>query len=378
MTNPSFTCHAAALKRALAFAGSVVQRRNTIPVLGMVCVKVGGDTGYMIGTDLDAEAHHSFPVISRSGTGVVKFTIEPRMLRHVLGSLADDAEVSVEIETDKQGNVVVIRADGMTVRSRVLCPADDFPEMQFAGGGKTAVISKTHLRETLQAVQPCISTEVTRYYLNGVFMHDKGDGLLACATDGFVLSLMSAGAAWGLPDAIWPRAMLPNLIRQLGAGSDAELVVWAELRATSWAPKFMVAAHDAEGCVTWRLTFKTIDGAFPDYTRAMPKWEAKARATLTAAAIRRIPKFAGEPSQPVKLDTGAATMTSADASSGVEITQPLTSSGEAVQISINRRYLATFARQSQTLQLELHSANEPARVLCSDPRLLRVVMPMRV
>lgn len=376
MTNPSFTCHAVALKRALAFAGSVVQRRNTIPVLGMVQIWAASAGGAIVGTDLDAEAFHSFPVISCSGA--VNFTIEPRLLRHVLGSLADDAEVSVEIETDKRGDVAVISADGMTVRSRVLCLAADFPVMKFTDGGKSAKIAERDLRETLQAVAPCISDEETRYYLNGVFMHDKGEGLLACATNGHILALLDAGFEWGLPDAIWPRWQVARTIKHLRPGSETELIVTAEPAAADGAPKFMILATDAEGCAVWRMTFRTIDGKFPNYTMVIPKREPKTLATLTAAAIKRIPKMPHHFSQAVKLDTGAATMTSRDSDGGVEVTQPLTCSGEALQIGFNRKYLAAFAQQSNIMQLELRDSGDQARVLCADPRLLRVMMPMRV
>lgn len=368
MTEPSFTCHAAALKRALAFASSVVERHNCIPILGMVRIAANHGACQITGTDLDTEAMAEIETVDQLGG--MDFTMNPRLLRQIIGELAPEALVRFEaVPVDKGSDIVRITADGLTANLRVLCPSTDWPE--FVAGdcaGLPITVAEGQLREALAMAWPCISSEETRYYLNGIFMHDRGKGLISAATDGHRIAIFDSGIGWGLPDAIWSRYSLARIMPQLKRGGNDPLTI------TAYSPggtKFKIQGPG------WRLRFKTIDGTFPDYNRVVPKWETKATATLTAAAMRRIPDFA-ERVQAVALDTGAGTISSRDPCLEVDVTMPLHVDGDHFRIGFNRKYLAAFAAQSGTIKLELHSPGDPARVQCDDPRLLRVLMPMRI
>lgn len=366
---PKFTCHAAALKRALAFASQAVERRNTIPILGMVLVECDGEAITVTGTDLDIECRAG--TIALEGSDALSFTISPKLL----GGLLRWAEGVVTIS--RAGDMLTITADDVTAEVRELCPVPDWPE--FKAGepvGLPIAIAEAKLHKAMAATIACISTEETRYYLNGIYLHDQGKGLRMVATDGHRMAIYDTGEGWGLPDAILPRKTAGLLFRCLKAGGNQPVTVCATLgtqAANVVKPQATVARFEFRGD-GWRIRSKIIDGTFPDYTRVVPSAPANIRATITAAALRRFPPT-NERSCAIKIDPAAGRM-SYRSHDGITVSMPV--QGDGPPAGFNLGYLRAFAEKAGTIRIEGASAGDPFRVLTDDPALLQVLMPMRV
>ena len=358
-----FTAHATALKRALAFASQVIERRNTIPVLGMVLIECDGQAVTFTGTDLDTECRAGAATIEDGD--VFSCLLPPRLL----AGLLQWADGTVTIS--REGDLITITAGDVVATVRELCPVSDWPPFANVDWSHLPVsITETKLRKALSSVSICISTEETRYYLNGVFLHDKGKGLILVATNGHWMGVYETGEGWGLPDAILPRKPAAILLRALPKLSNGSVQVKA-VGGASGAPRFEFVGDG------WRIRTKTIDGTFPDYKRVIPTGETKFRATISAAALRRFPRPAGHLLHAIKVDPQAGCMSIAEAfPDRVTITMPV--QGEGGPIGFNANYLRDFAELGGVIRLESAGASDACRVLTDDPALLQVLMPMRV
>lgn len=368
MTVRSFTCHAPDLKRALAFAMQSVERRNTIPVLGTVRITASADGIEVRGTDLDIECAATAEVIS--ATGPIDITMPPRLLADLLRWA--EGEVTISREND----LITIRVDDVEATVRELCPVGDWPAM-IGTVGTAIEISEARLQKALTATIACISTEETRYYLNGVFLHDK-DGLRAVATDGYRMAVYDTGETWPFQGMIVPRKTVAILHRAMKAGSNRTVEVKAapdpKNSDATLAPKHSANRIEVKGD-GWTILSKTIDATFPDYTRVIPQPSQNITAVLIDAALRRFPK-SDERSRAVKIDptTGRMSWKNYD---GIEVSMPVQATGDR-EIGFNMGYLIAFASRAGTIRLETQGPGDPARVLTDDPALLQVLMPMRV
>lgn len=370
MTNPSFTCHAADLKRALAFATQAVERRNTIPVLGMVRITASAKGVEVRGTDLDIECIATAEPIQ--ATGKIDMTIDPRVLTGLVRWAEGDVIIS------RKDDLITIQADDVIATVRELCPAEDYPVI-LAPSGDAVAISEARLHKALVATIACISTEETRYYLNGVFLHTKGKGLIATSTDGHRVAVYDTGEPWPFEDQIVPRKTVAILHRAMKAGSNGTIAVRSvrdpKNSDATLAPKNPANRVEFKGD-GWTIVSKTIDGTFPDYTRVIPRFETPSiSATITAAALRRFPPT-GERSRAIKIDPTTGRMTHKNYD-GIEVSMPVQAKGEQ-SIGFNLGYLVAFAERAGTIRLETSGQGDPARVLTDDPALLQVLMPMRV
>ena len=365
-----FTAHATALKRALAFAAQVVERRNCIPVLGMVLIECDGEAITITGTDLDIECRAGADALY--STGKFSCILPPRLLTGLLRW----AEGEVTIIRD--GDLITIIADDVEATVREMCSVEDWPLFIVGEAlGLPVSISDAKFRKALSNASTCISTEETRYYLNGVFLHDKGKGLRAVASDGHRMAIYDTGEGWGLPDAILPRKTAAVLLRALPKLSNHSITVRATMgkeaanvvKPTASVPRFEFSGDG------WRVRSRVIDGAFPDYTRVIPTGEATIRATISAAALRRFPPQDSRTSRPIKIDPNAGRMSVTDPE-GITISMPV--QGEGGPVGFNLKYLRAFAEMAGVIRLETAKADDPCRVLTDDPALLQVIMPMRL
>lgn len=345
------------LRRALAFASSVTERRNIIHVLGMVHLKIASPTSTVTGTDLDMEATASFEIAALNGEAF-SFLISPRLL----ADIARHAEKLISISRDD--DLITITADDMEVQVREVCKVDDWPNFTIPDKTGETVMAEAILHKAMRAAATSISTEETRYYLNGSLWHDAGDGKLTIvSTDGHRLTRYQTDQQWaGMPRVILPRKAHHILAGRLKDGGNRAIKVEAQgdLRMT-----FRDEA--------WELKSKMIDGTFPDYTRAIPEVSDNISFALTAAALRRFPTT-GERSRAIKIDAGNGKMTHHD-HEGITTTMPITGKGAAV--GFNLEYLKSFANLSGTIRISGRDSGAPHRVTSEDPRLLQVLMPMR-
>jgi len=364
----SVTVAAADLLEAIRFASQATERRNTTPVLGTVLLAAEPGRLTVTGTDLDIECEMG---VEAECSAPFKTCIGPRALE----TLARFATGTVTLALD--GDELAIAADDIRAKFRQLIPAEDFPAMKAAGflnsEGETpsAVIPEAVLHRLLGDTIPCISTEETRYYLNGIYLHAKEDGCLrGVATDGHRLALRRTDVPFRGLDGIYHTKAVRILHRALREGGNREI------RVSGTPLKRMVTPTNGD----WTIRMKLIDGTFPDYTRVIPTKDATIAVPLTWEQVRRLRAFAVDTwqgSSPIAFrpEAGEAAVRSVDM--GYDVTAPL-HGARGADFGINSRYLADFARAHGIIRLEGAGPSDPFRVLTEDPDLTLVVMSMRV
>jgi hypothetical protein len=223
--NMKFSIERGALLKAVAQAQSVVERRNTIPILANVLIEAEGDTVQFRATDLDIE------VVDRAAAKVERAgatTVAAVMLNEIVRKLPDGALVT--LSDNAQSGRLTIEA-GRSNFSLATLPREDFPVMATSDYATNFAAPAPVLRRLFDKSKFAISTEETRYYLNGVYLHvADGDGgrVLRCvATDGHRLARIDAAlppGAEGMAGVIVPRKTV-NEIRRLIDGREDEVAI---------------------------------------------------------------------------------------------------------------------------------------------------------
>jgi DNA polymerase-3 subunit beta len=204
-----------ALLKALNHVQSVVERRNTIPILSNVLLSAQGDSLKLTATDLDIEISESASAeVERGG----QTTAPANYLYDFVRKLPDGSAVKLEVNGDDPR--LFISAGKSRLHLPIL-PAGDFPSMPSDGFETKFEIEPTELGRLIDKTRFAISTEETRYYLNGIFLHtvdSDGQKLRAVATDGHRLALADYPApkgSVGMPGVIVPRKTINELKRLL-------------------------------------------------------------------------------------------------------------------------------------------------------------------
>ncbi len=352
---PTATFAATDLRRAVALAAQAVERRSTIPILGTIRIGASPDGAIIRGTDLDIEVFAYLDTISAHSE--IDLTICPRLMANLVRFA--DGEVTIR----QDGDIVTIIADDVEATIRSLCdPRTDWPALATFDSDQV-FLSEATLQRAMAATMRCISTEETRYYLNGIYWHKIDSKLCLVTTDGHRLAKYQTAEDWPFEGLILPRPTAELLNRCIRKGGNAHIIA-------------MAAGNKAEfRGQGWKIVSKTIDGTFPDYTRVIPQAEPKITATLTHHALRRFGDMS-ERVRAIKIDPVAGRM-SYSMPDGPTISMPVQATGDQA-IGFNLGYLRDFTATAGTIRLETSSPGDPARVLTDDPALLQVLMPMRI
>ncbi|HTO80042.1 MAG TPA: DNA polymerase III subunit beta [Methylocystis sp.] len=369
------TIERATLLRALGHVHRVVERRTTIPILANVLLEAGDKTLLLKATDLDLEITEKVAAeVARPGAT----TLPAHTLYDIVRKLPEGAQASLET-TGETGQLTLL--SGRSRFSLQTLPQSDFPEVTSGDFGHKFELAPAELKRLIDKTQFAISTEETRYYLNGIFMHvvehDGRSLLRAVATDGHRLARFElpapAGAA-GMPGVILPRKAVGEIQRLL---EDAEGEATIEVSAN----KMRFSFGDA------LLTTKLIDGTFPDYGRVIPAGNDK-RLTVERDSFRnavdRVSTISSERGRAVKLALSPGklvlSVTNPDQGSAVE---ELEADYEAASLDIgfSSRYLLDILNQleSDTTLFLLADPGSPTLIQDRDgASVLYVLMPMRV
>lgn len=365
----------AALLKAVGQAQSVVERRNTIPILANVLIEAEGTQASFRATDLDIEVVDRAPaMVERAGST----TVSAVMLHEIVRKLPDGALVT--LVNDAAAGRLTVTAGRSTFNLATL-PKEDFPVMASSEYTSNFKAKAGDLRRLFDKAKFAISTEETRYYLNGVYMHtatgDAGPTLRCVATDGHRLARIDMplpADATGMPGVIVPRKTVGEL-RKLLEDDDTEIAVSVSETKVRFATPELT------------LTSKVIDGTFPDYTRVIPMGNSRrleVDAAEFAKAVDRVATVSSERSRAVKLsldedrlvlsvnapDTGAA-----------EEELAVAYSDERLEIGFNAKYLLEIASQvdRENAVFLFNSAGDPTLMReGNDTSAVYVVMPMRV
>jgi DNA polymerase-3 subunit beta len=369
------TIERAALLRSLNHVQSVVERRNTIPILSNVLLEAAGGRLALTATDMDLAIIESVDC-SVETEGAT--TAPAHTLYDIVRKLPDGAQI--EIEAAGEGNQLRIQAGRSRFTLQTL-PTGEFPQMASGDMPHEFTLPASELRRLIDRTRFAISTEETRYYLNGIYFHmaDDGEGevLRAVATDGHRLARVEMplpdGAA-GMPGVIVPRKTVSELHKMIEE-SDEDV---------------SVALSDAKirfGFDDVTVTSKLIDGTFPDYDRVIPVGNDKSLAVDCrdfAAAVDRVATISTEKSRAVKLNVADnnVTLTASSPESGTAIEEiEVDYQQDAIEIGFNARYLLDIANQieGENANFELADAASPTLIRdTNDPTALYVLMPMRV
>jgi len=370
------TVERGAFLKALSHVQSVVERRNTIPILSNVMIEAGKGQLKLTATDLDIEIVEAIPAdVLRNGAA----TAPAHMLYDIVRKLPEGAQVQAELLASEGGRLAVSAG---SVRFELAClPKEDFPQMAAGALPHKFRLSTDDLKRLIDKTRFAISTEETRFYLNGIYVHAAKEGktkaLRAVATDGHRLARyeldLPDGAA-DMPGVIIPRKTVAELRRLL---DDSEGAIDVSLSDT----KVQFTSDGVE------LTSKLIDGTFPDYQRVIPAGNDKALSLDSkefAQAVDRVSTISADKTRAVKLNIvkDKLTLSVVNPDSGTA-TEELGAIYNAtpVEIGFNARYLLDITGQIEGKEVRflLSDAGSPTLIEdTEDTRTLYVLMPMRV
>ncbi len=374
------TIERAALLKALGHVQSVVERRNTIPILSNVLLSAGPEGLSLSATDLDMEiVDHTDADVEMPG----QITAPAHTLYEIVRKLPEGAEVSLSYTGEDPR--LQVRAGRYKVNLPVL-PAGDFPAMPTDGLSAPVTVDAASLIRLIDRTRFAISTEETRYYLTGIYLHtiiEDGRAVLrAVATDGHRLAMADMPApegAAGAPGVIIPRKTVQEARRLMEDAGESLLVQFSPQKV-----RFDFGRAS--------LTSKVIDGSFPDYKRVIPQGNGRiltADNAIFAAAVDRVATISSEKSRSVKMsvEPGKLVLTVRNMETG-QAQEELEADydGPPFEIGFNSRYLLDVSAQVGAEMIELRFADRAAQTAMLDPVLVLdptdaasqfVLMPLR-
>ena len=363
------------LLKSLGHVHRVVERRNTIPILSNVLLKAEGSELHLKATDLDLEIFEKTPaVVEQAGST----TVPAYMLYEIIRKLPGGSEVQLSIDTDASTLKI---SSGRSQFTLQILPVEDFPDISAGEFSHSFSMATDQIRGLIEHTQFAISTEETRYYLNGIFLHtvdEDGEALIrAVATDGHRLA-RSQGVApdgsTGMPGIIIPRKAVGEIQRLV---EDPDAAVHIELSDV----KIRISVGETI------LTSKLIDGTFPDYNRVIPQGndkELKIDREIFAKAVDRVSTISSERGRAVKLQLSENQMV-------LSVNNPDSGTAEEeiavgyasddLEIGFNSRYLLDITNQlsGEEAIFMLSDPGSPTLIKDSnDKDAIYVLMPMRV
>jgi DNA polymerase-3 subunit beta len=372
-----FKADRATLLKALAHVQSVVEKRNTIPILANVMISARDVRLTLTATDMEIAVVEDVPATSLQDGAC---TAPAATLYEIVRKLPDGAEVQLE---HAGGDAQLTLRAGRYATSLVVLPTDDFPSMTAGALPHRFSIPALALRGLIDRTRFAISTEETRYYLNGIYLHAAdSDGtkvLRAVATDGHRLARVEEPlppGAGAMPGVIVPRKTVAELRKLLDEVSGDVDVALSDTRIQFRA-----------GPVT--LTSKLIDGTFPEYERVIPRDNDKVLRVGKkdfSDAVARVAAISSERSRPVKLSVGrdllvlsASSPEQGTASEELDGDR-VTYQSSPIEIGFQARYLNDITDQIRD-QVEFRFSDGAAPTVvrdAADASALFVLMPMRV
>ncbi len=370
-----FVIERSALLRSLAHVQSVVERRNAIAILSNVLIDAKGGRLGLTTTDMDlAIVDTAAAEVAQEGTT----TAPAHTLYDIVRKLPEGAEV--EIDASGDGAQLLLRA-GRSSFTLACLPKEDFPALADGELPHQFALPAAELRALIDRTRFAISTEETRYYLNGIYCHAaESEGvrvLRAVATDGHRLARVEMplpDGATDMPGIIIPRKAVAEIRKLVDETTEPVDIALSDSRI-----RFTL------GDVV--LTSKLIDGTFPDYERVIPTGNDKILEVDCEAftrAVDRVSTISSEKSRAIKLAVGAGSVVlSATSPDNGSATEELDASygAEPMEIGFNSRYLLDITQQieGEGAQFSMADAASPTIIRdTADQSALYVLMPMRV
>ncbi len=357
------------LLKPLQQVTGVVERRQTLPILGNVLLNATAKELKLTATDLEVELQAKAQLAVTEPGDV---TLPARKLLDICRTLPEGAEIDITVKQER----ATVRS-GKSRFTLATMPASEFPVVDKIKSPHKFKAPQNELRQVIDSTAFSMAQQDVRYYLNGLMLEPDNGVLRAVATDGHRLAIcetpMDVGATTG-QQVIVPRKGIQELHRLLADDTDA---VQVEIGTN----------HIRITTRELRFTSKLIDGRFPDYTRVIPKDASKSlvidrevlRQALTRTSILSNEKYRG-----IRLDLSknnlkiqAHNPEQEEAIDELEVTYD----NDPLEIGFNVTYLLDVlsAVDSDAVEFLLNDANSSALIHkpgIDDCRY--VVMPMRL
>lgn len=341
------------LARLLQQVTKVVNSRNTIPILDTVRLSASGGNLTVTATDLDIEIS-----CTTECDGEIGACVNARLLSGIVNKIPADAKVTIA----EDGDDITVKSGRSRFKLPTL-PMDDYPSMEVGDFSATFSID---LAAAVDPVAFAMSSEVTRYYLCGAYLHTEDDKIVAVATDGHRLA-RNAGGDGNVPAGV----ILPSKLVGIIPGGEVTLSVSSA--------KVRVETSDTT------ITSRVVDGTYPDYQRIIPK-ENNRVATVDRdsllSAVSRVAVVSSERGRGVRLDIGDEKISLAVHGDGEADDEVAASwEGESLTIGFNADYLAEVLGgfPSGDIEIALDDGGKPALFTSKAAEgVLVILMPMRV
>ena len=355
---------------ALQSVAGIVERRQTLPILGNVLIRKTGPQLQFTTSDLEIQIRTNVALDGDAGDFAT--TVAARKLIDILRSMPSDQTVVLESNQNK-----LLFKGGKSRFSLQTMPAEDFPLVQeSAQFGPAFSLPQRTLKELLQQVSFAMAVHDIRYYLNGILFVADGKQLSLVATDGHRLAFASSTLDNEVPrqEVILPRKTVLELQRLL---SDKEGAL--ELQFANNQARFRFDHME--------FVSKLVEGKFPDYNRVIPKnhknsitvGKAALLTMLQRTAILTSDKFKGVR---INLDTGVLRVASSNAEQEEAVDEmEVDYSGEPIEIGFNVSYLIDVLvnMDQDMVRMDLADSNSSVLVTIPDNAFFKyVVMPMRI
>jgi len=348
---------------------AVVERRQTLPILGNLLLRSGDGWLTVVGTDMEIEIRSRCAAeVLEAGEG----TVPARKLGDICRSLADGSEIRLKIAGDR---CVLTAGRGRYVLGTL--PAQDFPVMESVSPELVVEIEEGVLKRVLEKTAFAMAQQDVRYYLNGLFLELDESCLRAVATDGHRLALYVHPCKLAVRESravIIPFKTVNELRRQLGFGENAVRLEFGE-RLIRFVVGDTVSAS------------KLVDGRYPEYARVIPAGLTKVavadreslRRALARTAILSNEKYRG---LRVSFESGVLRLVAHNPEQEEAVEEmELEYSGESTVIGFNVAYLADLLGAVDSSEVEVHfddgSSSSLWRGVGASGETY-VVMPMRL
>lgn len=354
-------------------------RKRAVPVLSCALIQAGPDGTTLTTTDLDLTIRiHADDLISpEPWQACVSFGLLSSIARSMDGPLC---LIHVKgVDESHMDRLTIADDDGTTASVNLIIPATDFPALPDGLDATTdwhvIPMAPADLRRAIDLAAPCVSTEETRYFLNGIHLCQKPDGttLRCVATDGRRAAIIDTACTLSEPVA----AIMPTIaVRAIQHLVDKRGNEQATLMLHRTAHRMRLI----HGPMT--IDCKMIDGTFPDYTKVIPKAETRTSVTVTAAALRRLnPMHHATDHRATVFRAGRMICQNPEfgeiSAPAPMLHYPRPDAPPVEEIGFNLSYLLTQAHLTPTFRLDLTAAKDPARIHGEDPAAMWLLMPMR-
>ena len=376
-----FNINKTLFNKALSHIQNIVEKRNTIPILSNVKLSAKDNIVELSATDMDlALVEYLEAEVKISGT----ITVPAYTLYDIVKKLPDDHKISVIYDESKNNNLKI--TSNKANFSLPVISADEFPNIESDNMEHSFTLPKNDLLNLFDQAKIAISTEETRYYLNGIYFHDtinsnKEHVIRAIATDGHRLAKIEkklVNGAINIPAIIIPRKTILEIIKIL---SETEHNKNDEVKISISKTKIRIEYNNAI------ILSKLIDGDFPDYEKVIPTNNNLALKTPIKSftnAIDRVSTLSFDKGKTIKMTLNDNKLllsadNSANGSAKEEISVDY--NHNKIEIGFNYRYIMELTSVLEGENIELLFADSSSPTLIQNAQndsSLFVLMPVRV